>query len=51
MNKKTLDAIAYKQEMFMFSVDSRIHHNFQDIEIAICEGLNFGDVDFVESMK
>ena len=51
MSKKTLDAIAYKQEMFMFSVDSRIHHNFQGIEIAICEGLNFGDVDFVESMR
>ena len=51
MNKKTLDAIAYKQDMLMFSVDSRIHHNFLGIEIAICEGLNFGDIDFVESMR
>ena len=25
--------------------------NFQGIDVAICERLNFGDVDFVESMR
>ena len=51
MNKKTLDAIAYKEDILLRSIYSRVSHNFQDIAIAICEGLNFGDINFVESVK
>ena len=49
MNKKTLDEIAYRQDIFIFSDGfGTMVHKFQDIDIAICERLNFGDIDFVE---
>ena len=52
MNKKTLDEIAYRQDVFVFSDGFGIMvHQFRDIDIAICERLNFGDIDFVESMR
>ena len=49
MNKKTLDEIAYRQDIFIFSDGfGTMIHKFRDINIAICERLNFGDIDFVE---
>ena len=49
MNRKTLDEIAYRSDVFIFSdrFETMIH-KFRDINIAICERLNFGDIDFVE---
>ena len=49
MNKKTLDKIAYRQNIFIPSGGrGTMVFNFQGIEVAICERLNFGDIDFVE---
>ena len=49
MNKKTLDEIAYRSGVFIFSDGlGTMTHKFRDIDIAICERLNFGDIDFVE---
>ena len=49
MNRKTLDEIAYRQNIFISSGGrGTMIHKFQDIDIAICERLNFGDIDFVE---
>ena len=49
MNKKTLDEIAYRQDIFIFSDGfGTMVFKFQGIDIAICEKLNFGDIDFVE---
>lgn len=51
MNRKTLDEIAYRQDVFVFSDRFGIMvYKFRDINIAICEKLNFGDIDFVESV-
>ena len=51
LNKKTLDEIAYRQDVFVFSDGfGTTVHKFRDINIATCEGLNFGDIDFVESV-
>ena len=49
MNKKTLDEIAYRQNIFI-SPGGRgtMVFNFQGIDVAICERLNFGDIDCVE---
>ena len=49
MNRKTLDEIAYRQNIFISSGGREtMVHKFQGIDIAICEKLNFGDIDFVE---
>ena len=49
MNRKTLDEIAYRSGVFAFSDGfGTMIHKFQGIDIAICERLNFGDIDFVE---
>ena len=49
MNKKTLDEIAYRQNIFISSGGrGTMIFKFQGIDVAICERLNFGDVDFVE---
>ena len=49
MNRKTLDEIAYRQNIFISSGGhGMMVFNFQGIDIAICERLNFGDIDFVE---
>ena len=51
MNRKTLDEIAYRQNIFISSGGREtMVHKFRDINIATCEGLNFGDIDFVESV-
>ena len=51
MNRKTLDEIAYRQNIFISSGEREtMVHKFQGIDIAICEKLNFGDIDFVESV-
>ena len=52
MNRKTLDEIAYRQNIFISSGGrGTMVFNFQGIDIAICERLNFGDVDLVESVR
>ena len=49
MNRKTLDEIAYRQNIFISSGGrGTMVYKFQGIDIAICERLNFGDIDFVE---
>lgn len=49
MNRKTLDEIAYRQNIFISSGRrGTMVFNFQGIDVAICERLNFGDIDFVE---
>ena len=49
MNRKTLDEIAYRQDIFIFSDGfGTMVYKFQGIDVAICERLNFGDIDFVE---
>ena len=49
MNRKTLDEIAYRQNIFISSGGrGTMVFNFQGIDVAICERLNFGDIDFVE---
>ena len=49
MNRKTLDEIAYRQNIFISSDGlGTMAHKFQGIDIATCERLNFGDIDFVE---
>ena len=49
MNRKTLDEIAYRQSIFTSSGGrGTMVFKFQGIDIAICERLNFGDIDFVE---
>lgn len=49
MNRKTLDEIAYRQDIFIFSDGfGTMVYKFQGIDIAICERLNFGDIDLVE---
>lgn len=49
MNRKTLDEIAYSSGVFISSGEHEtMVHKFQGIDIAICERLNFGDIDFVE---
>ena len=49
MNRKTLDEIAYRQDIFIFSDGSgTMVYKFQGIDIAICERLNFGDIYIVE---
>ena len=49
MNKKTLDEIAYRQNIFISSGGrGTMVFKFQGIDVAICERLNFGDIDFVE---
>ena len=48
MNRKTLDEIAYR-DVFIFSDRfGTMIHKFRGIDVAICERLNFGDIDFVE---
>ena len=52
MNRKTLDEIAYRSGVFAFSDGfGTMIHKFQGIDIATCERLNFGDIDFVESVR
>ena len=52
MNRKTLDEIAYRSDVFIFSDRfGTMIHKFRDINIATCEKLNFGDIDFVESVR
>ena len=52
MNRKTLDEIAYKQNILISSGGrGTMVYKFRDINIAICERLNFGDIDFVESVR
>ena len=49
MNRKTLDEIVYKQNILISSGGrGTMVFKFQGIDIAICERLNFGDIDFVE---
>ena len=49
MNRKTLDEIAHRSNVFVFSDGfETMVHKFQGIDVAICERLNFGDIDFVE---
>ena len=49
MNRKTLDEIAYRQNILISSGGrGTMVFKFQGIDIAICERLNFGDIDFVE---
>ena len=49
MNRKTLDEIAYRQNIFISSGGREtMVYKFQGIDIAICERLSFGDIDFVE---
>ena len=49
MNRKTLDEIAYRSGVFIFSDGlGTTVHKFRGINIATCERLNFGDIDFVE---
>ena len=52
MNRKTLDEIAYRSDVFIFydGLEATVY-KFRDINIAICERLNFGDIDFVESVR
>ena len=52
MNRKTLDEMAYRSDVFIF-YDERetMVHKFRGINIATCEKLNFGDIDFVESVR
>lgn len=49
MSRKTLDEIAYRQNILISSGGrGTMVFKFQGIDVAICERLNFGDIDFVE---
>lgn len=51
MNRKTLNEIDYRSDVFTFydGLETTVY-KFRGINVAICEKLNFGDIDFVESV-
>lgn len=48
MNRKTLEYVAFKDSILIYNTDSIMYHTFLGIKIALCEALDFGEVDFVQ---
>lgn len=52
MNRETLEYVAFnvafKDSILTYKTDFIMYHTFLGIKIALCEALDFGEVDFVQ---